>query len=596
MSVQRLRTIVAAGARSPVPVSHRDRIRAEQTLLLFKNCPVGVISAALVSLLLAIFLRDASATGYAFVWSAVVSACAAAHLLLCWRYHRAAPPEAAWRRWALAFSAIALAEGLAWAAGGLWFTYPHDLAAQLIVLLAVLGVVSGGVVVFGSYLPTYLVFLVPMLLPHLFLFAGFDSGSRHLVVGLVAVYLVAMPVIAWRFNAQLEEAMRLRFANRDLADDLGRQKASAEAANLAKSSFLAAASHDLRQPIHALGLFIGALRGRTMDAEAAELVDHIDGSVAAMDGLFASLLDISKLDAGVVAARIEPFPVQPLLERLFREHAGEAAAAGIALRLVPTRAIIDSDPVLLERVVRNLISNAVRYTDRGGVLIGCRRRGATLSIEVWDTGCGIPTAEQEIIFREFHQVGNPERDRTKGLGLGLAIVQRVAALLATPVALQSVPGRGSVFRVAVPLHRGGWTAPAETAPQTVPAARTGTIYVIDDELAVRQAMVSLLTTWGHRVVVAESAEALLATDLALDHRPDLIISDYRLREGANGIAAIRAVQARHGDDIPGVLITGDTAPDRIAEAEASGFLLLHKPLSNARLRAAIGNLLRPREP
>ena len=196
-----------------------------------------------------------------------------------------------------------------------------------------------------------------------------------------------------------------------------------------------------------------------------------------------------------------------------------------------------------------------------------------------------------MIFREFHQVGNPERDRTKGLGLGLAIVQRVAALLAIAgdAAVgarprQRLPGCGAAASRRTGRRR---PRPLRTA---VPAARTGTIFVIDDELAVRQAMVSLLSTWGHRVVVAESAEALLAIDMARDVRPDLIISDYRLRDGANGIAAIRAVQARHGDDIPGVLITGDTAPDRIAEAEASGFLLLHKPLSNARLRAAIGNL------
>lgn len=562
--------------------------------MLFQNCPVGVISAALVSLLLATILRNTSPTGddAAFVWSALVAGCAVAHLLLCWRYRRAAPPEAAWQGWATAFTATALVEGVVWAAGALSFTFPHDLAGQLIVLIAVLGVISGGVVVFGVYLPAYLAFLIPALVPHVYLFAGFEPGPRNLIVGFVLVYLVAMPVIAWRFNAQLVEGLRLRFVNRDLADDLGRQKASADAANLAKSSFLAAASHDLRQPIHALGLFIGALRGRTMDAEAAELVDHIDGSVAAMDGLFASLLDISKLDAGVVAARTRPFPVMQLLDRLCREQAGEAAQKGIGIRLVQTSAVVDSDPLLLERIIRNLVSNGVRYTETGGVLVGCRRRGDSLDIEVWDTGCGIQPADQEMIFREFHQVGNPERDRTKGLGLGLAIVRRVAALLDAPVTLRSVPGRGSMFRVTVPLHRGDWTAAAEAVVQQAPATRTGLIFVIDDEVAVRQAMASLLSSWGHRVLVFGAVEELLSDETARAVRPDMVISDYRLRDGANGIAAIRAVQGRHGDDIPGVLITGDTAPDRIAEAEASGFLLLHKPLSNARLRAAIGNLLR----
>jgi len=324
------------------------------------------------------------------------------------------------------------------------------------------------------------------------------------------------------------------------------------------------------------------------------LIDHIDSSVGALDELFTSLLDISRLDAGVTEVRRKPTPIQPLLTRLGRDLEAEAQAKDVRLVLMPTRLCVDTDPVLLERAVRNLAVNAVRYTDSGQVLIGCRRRGRRVSLEVWDTGRGIAAEHQAAVFEEFYQVANPDRDRAKGLGLGLPIVRRLTAILGHPLSWDSEPGRGSVFRILAPRADPAEVVASEDDP-VFAGLRAGFIVAIDDEAAVRTAMAQLLRGWGHRVVVAADEDEALAALADSPDRPDLIICDYRLRDGANGLDVIHRLRSEYNEDIPALLITGDTAPERIREAAASGHPLLHKPLAHGRLRAAVHSLLAERE-
>jgi CheY-like chemotaxis protein len=330
-----------------------------------------------------------------------------------------------------------------------------------------------------------------------------------------------------------------------------------------------------------------------MNDEMRRLVGQIGGSVTAMDGLFNSLLDISRLDAGVVEPQREDFPIGPLLERVCRDHLAEAKAKGVRLISVGCSAIVRTDPFLLERILRNLVSNAIRYTDRGRVLVGCRG-GNSLRIEVWDTGRGIPLERQYEVFHEFVQLGNVEGDRAKGLGLGLAIVDRLAKLLDCPVTLRSAPGAGSVFQVSVPL------AEKQLLPlpslEDAPAFATprGLILVIDDDSVIQSAMRSLLTSWGHDVMAAGSGAEMHDRIGDLPRPPDLILCDYRLRDGENGIGVIRRLQSRYDERVPAVLITGDTAPDRLQEARESGLILLHKPVAEIKLRATVGNLMRTR--
>jgi two-component system, sensor histidine kinase len=577
-----------------MPLDHvGDRIRAEQIRMLYRTGPVGVLAAGVTAFLVAgaLQLIGSSSSPGTVSWLAYAILVVAGHLALCRRFWRAAPADAAWRPWALGFVAFSVAEGTMWGLASAALTTPGQVDQHLFVLVAAGAVASGALAVFGTYLPAYYGLLFPFAVPYAIAAAVGGRSFDHALAILFPLYIVAFAVLGRRINANLIEILRLRFENEDLARELRRQKEAAEQANIAKSSFLAAASHDLRQPVHALGLLVGALQGHAMTAEMRGLVEHIGGSVAAMDGLFNSLLDISRLDAGVVTTQLEEFPIQPLLARVCRDHLDEAEARGLKLVCRPCSAIVRSDPVLIERIMRNLVSNALRYTDRGRVVVGCRRHEG-LRVEVWDTGSGVPPDQQELIFREFYQLGNSERDRAKGLGLGLAIVDRLAKLLDCRLSLRSAPGKGSVFRIVVPLadRQAPGVLPALDPP--IGATPRGLILVIDDDATIQRAMASLLSSWGHEVLAAGSlAEMLERIETSL-RRPDLILCDYRLRDGENGIDVIQRLQSEYNDDIPALLVTGDTAPDRLREARERGLILLHKPVTNVKLRATVGNLIR----
>ncbi len=376
-------------------------------------------------------------------------------------------------------------------------------------------------------------------------------------------------------------------------DELFDAKEAAEEANVAKTRFLAAASHDLRQPMQALSMFIAVLAGRPMDPGQQALVSRIQDSVTALEGLLNSLLDVSKLEAGLVVPHQSEFSVAPMMDRLAAEFEPLCAAAGLSLKVVPCKAVVRSDPALLERILRNLLNNAVRYTKTGRVLFGCRRVGRSVAFQVWDTGIGIPQAEIRNIFREFHQVGNPERDRRQGLGLGLAIVERLSQLLDHPVAVRSQEGLGSLFSVQVPVAT---RAPAALAPcqlQLGLARKGAAILVIDDEPDVRESLELLLESWGHVVLAAASAEDALRRLPAWGRMPELIIADYRLQNGDTGGQAIARVEVhlRPVARLPAIILTGDTAPERLQQAQALGHGLLHKPVQPDALRKMIDSAL-----
>jgi signal transduction histidine kinase len=377
------------------------------------------------------------------------------------------------------------------------------------------------------------------------------------------------------------------------SEQLGRLYHQIELANLAKSRFLAAASHDLRQPLHALNLFLDQRRSETDQVERSRLDAQIDKAVAAMNELFNSLLDISKLDAGVLAPSISEFPVDHLLKRIETTFVATARENGLRLRVVSSRAWVRSDFILLERILLNLVSNAVRYTERGGVVIGCRHRNGRLRIDVCDSGIGIPEDQRRNIFGEFYQLDSGEKDRRGGLGLGLALVDRLCGLLDHPFELTSSVGRGSRFSVLVP------SAPAVTAqaPLDLPRALVDSehgklVMVIDDNELVRDGTRGLLKSWGCLVVTAESEDAAMAKLADHVRRPDLIISDYHLAQGKAGFELIDRLRRACGAQIPAFLISGDTAPERLREASDSGYYLLHKPVLPITLRSVVSQLLK----
>jgi CheY-like chemotaxis protein/anti-sigma regulatory factor (Ser/Thr protein kinase) len=287
-------------------------------------------------------------------------------------------------------------------------------------------------------------------------------------------------------------------------------------------------------------------------------------------------------------------PLAAVFDSLRFEYAPVARQKNLALIVMKTSVYVRSDVSLISRIIRNLLSNAVSYTDRGGVVLGCRRCGDSVRIEVWDSGRGIPADRHEEIFREFSQLENPERDRRKGLGLGLAIVQRLARLLGHEVELRSEVGKGSVFSLTVPRGVEEDCICVDALPETTTAfdLSHALVLVIDDEAAVQDGMATVLRKWGCDVLTSGSGEEMLAKLVGVRRLPDLIVSDYRLRGLENGIQVVEMLRNEFNAEVPALLVTGDTAPDRLRDAEASGLPILHKPVNPARLRTLIANLLR----
>ena len=389
--------------------------------------------------------------------------------------------------------------------------------------------------------------------------------------------------------ARLQDAYRTMERRIDEATaELRTRTDEAERANLAKSRFLAAASHDLRQPMHALVLFIAELAGMRHPPETARLVRQISASAEAMETLLDSLLDISKLDAGVLVPEPRAIELQAVFRRVALDFASMAQEKGLRLRVRPTSAWALSDPVLFERILLNLVGNALRYTPSGTVLIACRPSGAHWRVEVRDSGIGIPPEAHAQIFQEFVQLANPERARHKGLGLGLAIVRRLSELLGHRLQLRSGAGRGSCFALSLPrCDPADQGAAGEERPRP-PGSLVGlAIAVVNDDELARAGIVSLLNSWGCDVIAGENLETL-QINLALGGLPPrAVICDLRLSGPHNGVDIIAHVRRRYGEELPAVLISGETAAESLQLAQREGIALLHKPLRPAKLRALL---------
>jgi len=343
--------------------------------------------------------------------------------------------------------------------------------------------------------------------------------------------------------------------------------------------------------MHALGLFVAQLRERVRDPETRQIAMQAGVAITSLQELLDAILDISRLDAGVITPELADFRINSLLGRLATAFGPGAAEKGLLLRVAPSRLFVRSDPLLLERILLNLTANAVRYTRRGGILIGCRRRGERVRVEVWDTGVGIAPEQQGAIFQEFYQATSAEHDRDGGLGLGLAIAARLAGLLGSRIELASCPGKGSVFALEVPR-----AAKPETLAQAAPAAgaseslRGLRLLVVDDDPMVRNAMRSLSMQWGCEVTVAANAEEALSVLASTGQSPDALLCDYRLPGAETGIQVIGRLRAVAHREIPAALVSGDIAPESLRDAKASGYTLIPKPVAPAKLRALVEHL------
>lgn len=507
-----------------------------------------------------------------------------------------------WARWRLAWNVLTLCSAGAWGLSG-WLFFTRGLGIQQTGLILVIYTFCiAAVPVLANQPRMFVAYVVLCFAPLIVRIAtgGDEHGLR--LAGMLLIIITLTTLLARNYRQALQRVIELKLRADDLLDQLRIEKRAAEAArqeaevaNRAKTQFFTAASHDLRQPLHAMGLFAEALRQRTHEPEVANLVNSINASVDALEGLFSELLDITRIDAGGVEVRPQAFEVDDILRKLRLHFEPTAFEKGLALNLRGGHRVVHADPLLVERILRNLVSNAIRYTNDGGVLVAARSRGDRVILQVWDSGLGIREEEQAKVFEEFYQVPNTPAvaaHQRKGLGLGLAIVKRLADLMDAPITLRSQAGRGTVFTLELP-------AGVKPAPQAVLPPSKGPlgltlagrlVVIVEDEPAVRSGLEVLLQGWGAQIAsfesVAESSAWAAASDPARV-RPDLLIVDYRLEHGRNGVDAIVALRERFGAALPAIVVTGSTMSSLDKHAQEKNFHLLLKPVVPNKLRAMI---------
>lgn len=571
-----------------------DKIREALVELLYRNSYGVVVANILISSAAAYVLRNTVSTNWLIGWLGALYLLTAIRVLAARRFFsRASEPMSA-LHWAWLAAAFSCVSGLLWGMLGWVGFLPEQPIIFSFTVIVLTGLICGTVPSLSAFPPALVGSIVATVLPitvRSITNGGDISGAYlSLLAGLVAINFYYCRTT----YHMLRETIRLRLENVELVSHLEEERDRAQAADRAKTRFLAAASHDLRQPIHALSLLIATLsvlghRGAVQSSDARDLAGKAKSIVGNLSALLNGLLDISRLDAGVVTVAKETVNLSQLFHHLGNEFAPAAKDRGLDWRVVESRLQVESDPMMLKRVLGNLLSNAFRYTISGGVLLGCRRRGAAVEIQIWDTGPGIPLDQQAMVFEEFVQLQNPARDRTQGLGLGLAIVRRAAVLLQHPLKLVSVTGRGSMFSVTVPKASAVETPSLDN--KASPAGIAVSIMVVEDEGDVLDIMVQLLTLQGHRVYAGRSAaevQQIHAEATVAGAAPvDLIVADYRLGDGATGLDAIEALCVYIGRSLPAIIVTGDTSPSRIKEATASGHRILHKPITGEELHEAI---------
>lgn len=584
---------------APVATSAQEAF-AKRIHLLYKNLLTGVSFGSLTLVMMLVPMFRQGPLHPLVQWWAIASALwLCVGFGLCWGYRRRVRQgNADARFWAYIASAGGAIAGLLWGSLGLVVMRPELQQFETYVVTGLCLLSVGAALGYAVYLPAMVGFSIGIIVP---LSASFIAvgDSMHVVMAILSLQCcAALIAFGVEFNRALRNEFELTSRVSALARDLEAEKQQVLAASAAKSRFLAAASHDLRQPVHSISLYVGALGRFVSEGEGARTVNRLQGSVRALDGLFEGLQDISRIDAGVVPVQQRAFALSMLFDAIDMQFRAGAELKGLKLVFEPSDAVVESDRMLLERILSNLVSNAIRYTPAGRVTVRAVRERESVVVQVEDTGIGIAEEHRELIFEEFVQIGNPERDRSKGLGLGLAIVRRLAEILRHPLTLESVPGRGSVFSLRLPAVSLGaaFVDPAAAPVQATepPSFLPGSfVLVIDDEKDVLDATAIVLEQAGAHVLKAVSGDDAVDRIGQEDRMPDIVMSDLRLRGGESGIAAVARVREAIGEPIPALLVTGDTAPERVAEATASGFTLLHKPLRPEALVAALARGLEP---
>jgi two-component system, sensor histidine kinase len=559
-------------------------ILAQRVDWLYKNLPAAVTGHLLGAIVTLGLLWRITPRFTLLTWFACCVATTIPGLEAYRRYRHSGTPVTDPRFWARAYVVTTCLAGIAWGAAGFLLLPSASLGYAALLSLILLGAAAGSVATDAVYFPAVRVFVIPCLAP-LAIRLGLEGKEFYLWWSAGAVFIMLLLLATARSLEKL-------FVGALVAEHAAmKAQTLAERANQEKTRFLAAASHDLRQPLTSLAINTRLLGGQVRDGTGRALHKNVTAAVDDLKRVLNALLDISKLDAGTIEANIQPVAIAGLFASVRRGFEAEAQAKKLRLRIRSSKLSVRSDPVLLSRVVSNLVSNAIHHTLSGGVLVCCRKRGDVARIEIWDTGIGIPRDKWEEIFKEFSRLESPNKDPRRGLGLGLAIVRRISDLLGHPIEVHSVVGQGSRFIVSVPVASASSTIlsarpPSQWAFDPLLGANIG---VIEDEENVRRDLEALLKQWGCFVVSAESAIRLEEIVEENELRLDVIISDYQLKQG-DGVEAIENLRAKFGN-IPAVLITGTAKPHPMQSAMEKGIPILQKPFEIDMLRETLRELI-----
>lgn len=481
-----------------------------------------------------------------------------------------------------------LATGCMWAAIPVFFMQDAQSENFVFVSITLAGMISATLPALAAYLPAYLLFVLPI-------FASL--AARYYLIGMEAAafltvtFLAAMGGISYIINQIITRSITIDFKNQALLLEVTDAKEKAEEANQAKSRFLAAASHDLRQPLQALGLILESIRLRlgTSDSTIAPLVGQCIESHDALSALLNALLELSRLESHELEVHAMSLPLRDLVGSIVSEFQPAAQQKGLRLIWEGEDLIAKTDPVLFGRVLRNLISNAIKFTSAGMVKVSYKAEEEDIVLQVADTGVGIPPSQLDKVFDEYHQVSNEARNREEGIGLGLSVVKKMCQLLKIPVELASVLGNGTTFSLRLPVGQLSIAVtPSESAQTGLEGRR---VVVIDDDVQLLAAVTQIMQDWQCQSLSAASLDECLQKLVAKKFVPDIILSDYRLGGGVNGIDVIKAVRMQLGLDVPAVLMSGDTDPALVKSIREQHYYLIHKPVKPTHLRKTMRNLL-----
>ena len=568
----------------------------EQIKLFYKNFKQGNYVVIPGEIIFAVTLWQIGARTQVIIWAIFAVCCELIdQLSFHFVFRNVTPDIENAPRFALRFGFGVAVAGLVWGSAGFFIAATTSPSYELWIVAALFIVGLAACTGCAGFLPAIYCWLVPITLSlviNLTFFANLPFPGMYLALGMV-VAGVAMLMFSHNFHRVLTTSILLNIRNRELAAENAAKKEEAEKANRSKSAFLASASHDLRQPMQAIRLLAGNLYSTPQTVDSRVLLDQMRDSVEAMGSQLDFLLDISRLDSGTVEPRVVEFSLSELFERLELQYRPLAQAKNLSLNVGAADIGARSDPVLLERILQNFISNAIRFTDAGSISLTCVRDGESVRIDVTDTGIGIPESDLGSIFDVLKQLGNAERDHRKGTGLGLGIVDRLAKVLDHPVTVSSDLSKGSRFSVTIPVS----SAPIPLAPERESVADISVagafVVIIEDNPIILEGLSRLLVNWECPVVGALTLQAAIVALAEHDRVPDLIISDYRLPNHETGIDAIAAIRALTKTVVPAIVITGDTGVEISQRISESGIALLRKPVTPADLKRAMAHAIEP---